>query len=158
MAEIWEDGLILKALRGSITYGTNITPRMAKEHDLKPSDRDEVGICIPPKEYVIGLQNFEQHEEGEYTVFGLKKYLKLAADCNPNILEPLFLAENHYLYVSPLGKKLLENRHLFLSKKAKHTYTGYAYSQIKRLNTKLENTTGRQELVEKYGYDTKFAD
>lgn len=161
MAKTDKEGLILKALRGSITYGTNITNRMARKYRLNPSDRDEVSIIIPPKTHVIGTHKFKSYEykndNAEGIVYSLKHYLHLASQCNPNILETMFLEPNHYITLTPVARKLIENRDLFLTKRAKHTYSGYAYSQIQRMKTKRENATGRTYLVEKFGYDTKFA-
>src|SRR5690606_8291429 len=37
------------------------------------------------------------------------------------------------LQVSPLGERLLEHRDLFLSRRIKHTFSGYAHSQMKRM-------------------------
>jgi hypothetical protein len=45
---------------------------------------------------------------------------------------------------------------LFLSKHIQKKFGGYAYSQIQKLKVKNSNGTGRQDLIEKYGYDTKF--
>jgi predicted nucleotidyltransferase len=153
--EIWDD-LIVRALRGSITYGTNLTPEVARAHNLPESDRDEVGICIPPKKYVIGLDSFESHLEGEYTIYSLKRFMHLACECNPNVLEVLFLEDRHYLYRTPIFETLKENRKLFLSKLAKHRYSGYAHSQFEKMKVKRENGTGRQDLVGRFGYDVKF--
>jgi len=53
----WIDNrTILKVYRGSHSYGTN--------HEN--SDIDFGGICIPPKEYIIGFENFEQYECKDY--------------------------------------------------------------------------------------------
>lgn len=154
--ENWlEDRIILKVYKGSCSYGTN--------HDN--SDVDIGGICIPPNQYLYGYYSFEQYESKNYihfpsyketgqpadaVIYGLHKFVKLAFDCNPNIIETLFTDPIHILYCSRLGNMLLENRKLFLTKKAKFTFGGYAFTQMKRLTNKLpmEETKSRQLKLE----------
>lgn len=113
---------------GSHAYGTN----------LPTSDTDIRGVFIAPKEYYLGFQNVvEQVEQKEpdLVVFELRKFMKLAADANPNVLELLYTDPSDHLLTSPTFEVLRDNRHLFLSRKAKHTFSGYATSQLKRINT-----------------------
>jgi uncharacterized protein len=122
------DNLILKAYRGSIAYGLN-TPE---------SDADLVGITIPPKEFYLGLQSFEQYEgkDPEDTViYGIQKFIRLVSECNPNIIEVLFTDPQHILSITPLGQKLIDNRNMFLSKRALPRFCGYAYAQMKRMKS-----------------------
>jgi len=118
---------IYLTVHGSHAYGTN-TPE---------SDLDVRGVCIAPKEYHLGFKNvFEQAEQHEpdLTVFELRKFLRLAAECNPNVIEVLFTDDSDRLQVTPAGEILLANRDIFLSRKAKHTFSGYAISQLRRIN------------------------
>ena len=111
---------------GSRAYGTN-TPE---------SDEDFRGLCIPTKEYYFGiLKKFEQAElhKPDVVVYEISKFFKLAADCNPNALEVLFVDPVDIVYTNKLGEELLANRNLFLSKKIKFTMTGYAVSQLHRI-------------------------
>lgn len=119
---------ILLVKHGSRAYGTN-TPT---------SDTDIKGICVAPLETYLGLGNdFEQaefkSEETEGVIYELRKFLKLAAECNPNILEILFVADEDVLFCTPAGQMLRDNRDMFVSKKARHTFAGYAQSQLKRI-------------------------
>ena len=150
--------LILKCYGGSIAYGTN-TPE---------SDVDVRGIFIPPKDYWLGLKRVDQciGKDPDTDYKALARYLELALGNNPNILEYLFLLDKHYIWrdvpddLKHLGKKLIENRDLFLSKKCKHSYLGYAWSQFTRmdkLNANVNQNKRRLDLVEKFGYDTKNA-
>lgn len=151
---------IYKIRIGSTLYGT-IT---------ETSDEDLGGIFIPDKDYVLGIKNVEQVELSEkisksvrnqkgdtdYVVYALTKFIPLAMANNPNILEFLYAPENCVLYRDKYANRLIQNRHLFLSKKAYHTFKGYSYSQRQKLEVKRDNMTGRTELVEKFSYDTKF--
>lgn len=124
----WLDtGLIYLTKHGSHAYGTNVPS----------SDLDLRGICIPPLKYFFGIQHrFEeaQLKEPDTTIFSLQKFFKLASDCNPNALEIIFTEPEDHLFISPIGQKVLEMRNHFLSQKAKHTFSGYAMSQLQRIN------------------------
>ncbi len=114
---------------GSHAYGTS----------LPTSDLDLRGICVAPLVYYLGFsQTFEQvvqNQPVDLTIFDLRKFLSLAADANPNTLEILFTDPSDHLFVHPLMLRLFEARSLFLSKKAKHTFSGYSRAQMKRINT-----------------------
>lgn len=123
----------LLCIHGSHAYGLN-TPE---------SDLDLRGVCIEPQEFVISYHNnFEQSENVKFdgyeeskdcTIFGLRKFARLAADANPNVIEILFVDDPEILFKNLYGKILVENRHLFLTKKCYYTFGGYAKQQLKRL-------------------------
>jgi len=121
------DRTILVTVHGSQAYGTS-TPA---------SDIDVKGLAIPPKEYFYGFtKNFEQAEGKDpydMVIYDLRKFLKLASDCNPNIIEVLFTDPQDWVVETSLFRKLWEHRHLFLSKKARFTFAGYANQQLKRI-------------------------
>jgi hypothetical protein len=73
------------------------------------------------------------HKPGEDTELQeLRKFLKLAADCNPNIIE--FLYVDDLIDIStPEWELIRSHRDLFLSKKARWTFAGYAIQQLKRI-------------------------
>ena len=45
---------------------------------------------------------------------------------------------------------------MFLSKKMGYTFGGYAWTQLMTMRTKITNHTGRQGLIQQFGYDTKM--
>jgi hypothetical protein len=99
---------------------------------------------------------------GEWDVVGyeLRKFVGLLLKNNPNVLSMLWLEQKHYIDVHPVGQMLLDNRELFVSKKAYHSFTGYAHAQFKKMtNHAFEGYMGekRKSLVKKYGYDCKNA-
>lgn len=120
---------IFLSKHGSHAYGTN----------QPSSDLDLRGVAIPPREYLLGyLRRFEQAEQKgdpDVVVFSLAKFLGLAADCNPNVLEILFTDPVDHVVRTPLGDRLLSARGIFLSRKARHTFSGYAIAQLKRIET-----------------------
>jgi len=122
---------IYLTIHGSKAYGTNIAT----------SDTDYRGIVIPPKEYYLGLKkNFENYVQNQpdLTVFEMRKFIKLAIDNNPNVLEILFTDPNDHVYIHPLGEKILSFKEEFLSKKCKNTFSGYAVGQLKRIKRHYE--------------------
>lgn len=118
---------VLLTRHGSHAYGL-ATPE---------SDLDIKGVAAAPRAYVHGCyQRFEQAEcsDPDLVIFELRKFIALAADCNPNILEVLFTHPDDHLGVHPIGERLLAARRMFVSRKARHTFTGYAMAQFKRLD------------------------
>ncbi len=121
--------IMLLGLAGSYAYGTNTTE----------SDVDIRGVALNSKRDLIGLSAFEQYvdEETDTTIYGFRKTIELLLSCNPNLLELLGLAERNYFYVSPLGQLLLDDRQVFLSKRAIRSFGGYADQQLRRLQNAL---------------------
>ena len=141
---------------GSVTYGTN----------TKDSDFDLQGFFIPHLDYILGIKNIEQVQfkftdyatKVEGTIFDIRKLLRLLTNCNPNVLEMLFVRDQDRVFMTDPADKVLNRRHLFLSKKVKHTFGGYAHSQLTRmvaLNKYVAQNPDRIARVEKFGYDTK---
>jgi len=118
--------LIFKCKAGSHLYGTN-TPL---------SDVDYRGVFIPDERYFYGcLLSIEQLEDkkNDETYFEIRKFMRLALDNNPNIIELLFVPQNMWEVATDEWRLIHSNRKLFLSKKAKYTFLGYAHSQFKRI-------------------------
>lgn len=113
---------------GSHAYGTS----------LPTSDHDVRGVAIAPREYYLGgLHRFDQVvcNSPDITIFCLKKFISLASQCNPNVIEILFVDDSDMLQVSKAGERLLAMREMFLTRRVKHTFSGYAASQMKRIDT-----------------------
>ena len=128
-----KDKILFLTLGGSYSYGTNI----------ETSDVDIRGVALNSEKDVFGVTHFEQRQDAatDTTVYSLNKFINLVTDCNPNIIEMLFCKPEHYIYVSPLERILLDNRHLFLTSRAFYTFGGYAHAQLNR----LENALTRDE-------------
>lgn len=91
----------------------------------------------------------------------LRKFLKLAADSNPNIIEFLYV-DRLISLETPIWKKIKAQRDLILSKKARYTFAGYAHAQLERIKTHrgyLMNPPEKEPLREDYGLpkSTKLA-
>lgn len=128
------DRIMLLGLGGSHAYGTN------NEH----SDIDFRGVTLHLPSDLIGMTTFEQYED-EHTdtvIYGFNKIIRLLLECNPNTCEILGLREDQYLIKSELGQELIDNAHLFLSKRAIKSFGGYANAQLRR----LQNAIARDSL------------
>lgn len=63
----------------------------------------------------------------------LRKFLKLASNSNPNIIEFLYV-DRLITHETDAWRKIRAKRHLILSKKARHTFAGYAQAQLTRIS------------------------
>ncbi|MCM1186680.1 MAG: nucleotidyltransferase domain-containing protein [Lachnoclostridium sp.] len=129
--------IILLTLGGSHAYGM----------DKESSDLDVRGIALNSKEEVLLATDFEQavNVDTDTTVYSFNKMLELLSKCNPNTIEELGCIPEHYLYLSDIGKELLERRKMFLSKICVHTFGGYAGSQLRRLENKSARLVGQAQ-------------
>lgn len=123
-----QDRTVLLVRHGSNAYGTNTAT----------SDEDFKGIVIPPKEYYLGtVQRLEQIElkapHLDVVLYEIRKFFNLAMDSNPNLIEVLHTDPADHFIVSPIGQIILDHKDDFLSKKIKHTFSGYAFSQLHRI-------------------------
>lgn len=124
------NNLIYLVEHGSKAYGTYIDG---------VSDIDYKGFCFAPKEYYFSFhKNFEQVQlsapDPDAVIYDIRKFFKLLAECNPSIIEVLFVDHENIVFCSKLGEKILEHRDEFLSTKCRYTFGGYAASQLKRIN------------------------
>jgi len=123
-----EEHTIFECIVGSQAYGIN----------NQFSDTDYAGVMIPGKDYFLGLKKFDQFQgypEQDKTIYDIRKALDLISDSNPNMLDLLYIPERCIIKITPFWQKVIENRALFLSKKAKFTFSGYAIAQINRIKT-----------------------
>lgn len=71
--------------------------------------------------------------------------LQLLTSNNPNTIEILGCKPEHYIHLTDIGKELLDNRKMFLSKVCIHTFAGYASSQLRRMENKAARLVGQKE-------------
>ena len=130
------ENICLLTLGGSHAYGTNV----------EGSDVDIRGIASLKPENILGTTPFEQFIESktDTTIYGLTKIFNLLLNVNPNTIEILGCKPEHYLYLNDIGQEILNNKHLFLSKKCIGAFAGYASAQLAR----LENYVCREKLTQ----------
>lgn len=149
---------------GSTAHGTGVSGT---------DDLDLMGVVIPHKVDVVGLHQFDHHiyrtaaiREGkqdaksqpgdvDLTIYSLRKFVTLAKKGNPSILNVFFAP---VYYQSELGARLRGSVDLFWSKEAGRRFLGYMSAQRERLaGERGQKRCNRPELVEQFGYDTKYA-
>jgi len=160
---IFKDEVILVGYRGSIAHGTYVP----QDNPDSIDDKDVMAVIIPPIECILGIDTFGnrgtkeiKHEEWDVVTYTLQKYISLLVKNNPNVMSLLWLEDGDYIHVSSEGNILIDNRDIFVTKQAYHSFIGYAHGQAHRMtHMKFEGYMGekRKRLVEKHGYDTKNA-
>jgi len=137
--------IIAKFRVGSHLYGTNNIN----------SDEDYAGIFLEPIDYL--LSPFKSIEEVDFSIkdklengknskeaidekyYSFKKFIKLAYNCNPNILEMLFINKENLIQSSPIYELITSNKELFLSDTIFKKFFGYATAQERKMYTTSEN-------------------
>lgn len=138
--------IILLGLAGSYSYGTN----------NENSDIDIRGVMLNRKFDLIGLNTYEQYVDAntDTTIYTFNKVISLLLNCNPNTLKLLGLNQEHYLYLNDIGKSLIAQKDLFLSKRAIQSFGGYADAQLRRLQNALARDSFPQEERERHIYNS----
>lgn len=158
-------------LMGSVAYAVS----------SDTSDMDIYGFCIPPKDvifphlsgYIPGFgkqpdrfDQFQQHhivdkearKKYDFNIYNIVKFFNLVMDNNPNMIDSIFTSHECVLESTKIANHVRDNRKLFLHKGSWHRFKGYAYEQLKHLKHKKPNPeSARYWMIEKYGFDVKFA-
>ena len=134
--------IMLLGVSGSYGYGTN----------REGSDVDLRGVTLSLPSDLLGLTEFAQFEDRttDTVVYSFNKLISLLLSCNPNTIEILGLDEDQYLIRTELGQELLDNRHLFLSKRAAASFGHYADAQLRRLQNAIARDTLSQPSREEH--------
>jgi hypothetical protein len=100
--------VIFETVHGSRAYGLA----------TKSSDTDLRGVFVPPPLAFVGyVEGPEQIEpSAERVLFEIRKFFRLAAACNPSVIEVMFTDPEDHVTVSPEGARLLDRRGEFLSR------------------------------------------
>lgn len=156
-----KDNTILLTRIGSHAYGTNV----------ETSDEDFKAIVIPPISYYLGLDGFNNYQNpnskdfsyltsdgsnADISAIHLTKFVKEAMQGVPNNIEMLFSNREDIVEINEIGRELINNKHLFLSKNIYPKMRGYAQAQYKRMTNRTEDSN-RFNAIQEHGYDTKYA-
>lgn len=163
------DNTVYLTVMGSEAYGVS----------SGDSDRDIYGVCIPPRRDVFpheagfihnfgtkpdSFTSYSEHHlkhgkyEYDFTVYSIVKYFDLMMDCNPTMINSLFAPRRCILHSTAISELMRENRHLFLHRGCKAKFSGYAYSQMHKMDNKKHHDNPRRLAdIQTNGYDTKYA-
>ncbi len=152
--------VILECVVGSSAHGTSVDDGL-EDLDLMrvviEEPRDAIGF--DPSDTLVCRTKPDgvRSEAGDVdlTAYSLRKYLRLALRGNPTILLALFAKPR---VITEEGENLRALAPYIVSKQAFFPFRGYMRQQLERLmGTRGQKNVTRPELVEKYGYDTKYA-
>lgn len=126
-AELMKDNMLIKHYAGSLSYGTN----------LPTSDVDFRGIfCGDPINILTPfytVRECDDANEEDTKLYELAHFFKLCLDCNPNIVETLWVDDADITFRTEAYDFIREHRTDFLSSKIAFTTSGYAFAQLKRI-------------------------
>ena len=156
------ENALLVGTVGSKAHGLNLEG--SDDHDL-------MGIFIEPPEFLIGLEGLEtvvrrtkpegersEHGDFDVVMHGLRKWCRLAVNGNPTVLMMMFLPPTSLTVCRKRGVALQQMHRAFASKRAVRAFLGYMIAQKERLvGQRGQMRVTRQDLIDKFGYDTKYA-
>lgn len=126
-----KDNIVLLVVAGSHGYGLN----------TEKSDLDIRGISMGTPDSILGMESFDifENKNTDTVVYSMKRFMELAMKGAPNVLEILFSSPENILYCDEkIGKMLLDNRDMFLSKRIYYSFKGYAKNALKDAEKRLE--------------------
>ncbi len=160
------DTAILMVEVGSTAHGTGIAGG---------EDHDQLAVVVETPDQLLGLDPHgfktvmqRTQPEGvrsgpgdiDRTLHSLRRFVRLAASGNPSILMALWAPVE---FTTPIGDELRSLGEAFVGRHVVPRYRGYMQSQARRLlglsggGHGKRGGGGREELIEEFGYDTKYA-
>ena len=165
------DAMMFEAMGGSVAYGCNDSY----------SDMDIVGFCMPPKHMLFPhlaghidgfgsrpnrFDEFQKHHIADKStgrnydlvVYSIVRFFHLCLDNNPNMVDALFIPRRCVIHSTQVYEYIRENRRRFLHGGSWPRFRGYAHSQLAKIKSGTNKSNSKRHgLIEKFGYDTKFA-
>lgn len=132
-------GTCLLGYRGSIAHNMYIPGTDPQSID----DVDLMAFVLAPVGHYLGLDQWGSrgtHEvkEGKYdcVFYEIQKAVSLLLQGNPNIVSMLWCRPEHYLYLGPAGRELVDARRLFVGRHVYRSFAGYAYAQMEKMESR----------------------
>jgi hypothetical protein len=117
--------VLFSCVAGSRAYGTH----------TDESDEDIRGIYAVPANSYLGLDPPSAQlsdDRGNVVYFSLRRFVDLLTAANPNLLELLFVPPDCVRTCTAEMERLIDSRHMFITRQCGDTHVGYAISQIKK--------------------------
>lgn len=154
---------ILEVTVGSTVHGTNVDDGL--------EDLDVLSVVVETPRTYLGFSQTDtwvertkpegvRSEAGDVdrSMYGVRKFLSLALKNNPTILLAFFVPPEHIRYITLDGANLRRLYPLIVSRQCIGPFQGYMKQQHERLlGLRGQRNVTRPELVNAYGYDTKYA-
>jgi uncharacterized protein len=154
---------ILECVVGSTLHGTSVSDGL--------EDLDLMSVVLETPRTYLGFAMTDtwvertkpqgvRSEAGDVdrTMYGLRKFLSLALKGNPTILLAFFVPPEFTRHITPEGRELQALYPYVVSKQVMGPFQGYMRQQHERLlGLRGQRNVTRPELVDAYGYDTKYA-
>lgn len=125
--QLMHDNMLVKHYAGSRAYGTA----------LPTSDTDFRGVFVADpinlRTPFYPIKEVDDTSEEDTKLYELAQFMKLCVDCNPNVIETLWVDRSSIVHTSPGYEILREAAPKLLSSKIAFTTSGYALSQLKRI-------------------------
>lgn len=120
--------ILFESITGSVSYNT----------DIITSDIDKKFVYIQHPESILGFKYVEQiNVNKDYVGYEIRRFIQLLKSGNPSLLEMLFTDDRFILHKDPVFDLLIENRHMFITKKIKNAFIGMTVQNIKK--SKIKN-------------------
>lgn len=128
---------ILVAYRGSHAHGMYVAPTEPTGID----DIDIIGVYIPYLSDYFGHREAPPRgrdvkiREWDAAAYEVRHFVGLLCNGNPNVMATLWVKPESVIHRDREGEILQAGRHLFVTKRAYHSFGGYAHSQLKRMES-----------------------
>lgn len=154
--------LIMLCVTGSRMYGTHyekgehpLMPDYVSDYDYRgvfvPHQDEKLGLFkevdqispSPAEESEVGFNDeliaslnkggLNLESKSDIVLYEVRKFIKMATEQNPNILDLLFTDDDATLYMNSKGKQITDNKLEFLTKNVTKKFLGYAEQQLHRI-------------------------
>lgn len=135
---------LIEAIAGSRLYGIH----------NDESDTDTMGIAIGTKEEKLGLRPITHEGKDDHVTYEFAQYCKLLLNGNPTIMQLVFTPKEYWIQWDERWPRIQHQLRQLITERCRASFLGYLDGQRQKL---IRNKGQRQELIDKYGFDTKFA-
>lgn len=125
---------------GSHSYGTNTAT----------SDEDFRGIFVAEPQFIrtpfYKVNQITDTTAQDTLSYELNKFMQLYTECNPNIVELLWIDESDIVLNSPAYELLRKHRKDLMCSRVAFTFSGYAVSQLKQMKNQSKWANNPQSV------------